>query len=277
MNKSERDAYIRAKLQEHYDEATSLGHEIFCLVLQGSQNYELDIYSEHYKSDIDTKCIVLPSFDDFCRGRSPVSTTHERQNKEHIDMKDIRVMFDTFKKQNVNFVEILFSDYYIVPEKYAAFWKLLRKLGESLTHCHPSQTLKTMAGMSYEKHKALCHPYPTIKDKIDKYGYDGKQLHHILRINEFMKNYLSGMSFKKCLTARSSEMLNLLVNAKLNQFSLDEAKAMAEKYDEENRILKDTYINEHGEACDDEPYQALTEIKTAILKQWFREELDEKR
>lgn len=273
MNKNERDKYIRAKLQEHYNEAMSLVHEIFCIVLQGSQNYELDIYSEQYKSDIDTKCIILPSFDDFCRGYSPFSTTHERENKEHIDLKDIRVIFETFKKQNVNFVEVLFSPYYIVPRKYEKYWEALRELGESLTYCHPSQTLKTMAGMSYEKHKALCHPYPTIKDKIDKYGYDGKQLHHIIRINEFMKNYISGMSFKECLTAHSSETLDLLFKAKLNQFPLDEAKAMAEKYDEENRILKDTYIDEHGADCDGKPYQVLTDIKTAILKQWFREEL----
>ena len=182
----DRETYIRSNLQAHYNEAVQSGQMVFCLILQGSQNYGLDINNEKYQSDIDTKAIILPSFEDFCRGAAPISTTHIRENNEHIDFKDVRVMFETFKKQNVNFVEVLFSDYYIVAEGYESFWEDLRALAEDLTHCHPTQTLRTMAGLSLEKRKALCHPYPTIKDKIDKYGYDGKQLHHIIRINDFI-------------------------------------------------------------------------------------------
>lgn len=274
MNNNERDDYIRAKLQEHYDEAVSLGHEIFCLVLQGSQNYGLDIYGEHYKSDIDTKCIVLPFFDDFCVGRSPISTTHERQNKEHIDIKDIRVMFDTFKKQNINFVEILFSKYYIVPEKYRSFWLQLQSIAEELTHCHPAQNLKTMAGMSFEKKKALCHPYPTIVGKIEKYGYDGKQLHHIIRINEFIKNYISGVPFAQCLTAHSDMYSDMLTKSKLNLYTLSEALKMADEFDNENNDLKNTFIAENGcELLDATPYQKLDAIKIKVLRQWFKEQL----
>lgn len=273
MDKNEREAYIQARLQEHYKEALSLGHEVFCVVLQGSQNYNLDIYSDNYKSDVDTKAILLPSFDEFCRDRAPISTTHVRDNDEHIDLKDIRVMFETFKKQNVNFVEILFSKYYIVPEKYAAYWRQLRALGEKLTHCHPSQTIKTMAGLSMEKRKALCHPYPTIKDKIDKYGYDGKQLHHIVRINEFLKNYIASIPFKKCLTQHDFDILTLMVNAKLNEFSLDEALKLADTLNDETNAIKNKFLDENGVACDPTPYEALDKLKVKILKQWFKEQL----
>lgn len=268
-----REQYIWDKMQNHYDEALSLGHEVFCVVLQGSQNYNLDIYSDKYQSDIDTKAILLPSFDDFCKGYQPVSTTHVRENNEHIDLKDIRVMFETFKKQNVNFVEVLFSDYYIVPSKYADFWEELRSLGEDLTHCHPSQTLKTMAGLSYEKRKALCHPYPTIKDKIDKYGYDGKQLHHIIRINEFMKNYIKGKPFKQCLISHDRNNIDKLVNSKLNEYSLDDALSIADTLNVENEKIKNDYIEQHGVQFNGEPYKKLEEIKVKILKQWFKEQL----
>ena len=56
-------------------------------------------------SDIDTKAVVLPSFEDFVYNRQPVSTTIVLDNNEHIDVKDIRVMFETYKNQNVNFIE----------------------------------------------------------------------------------------------------------------------------------------------------------------------------
>lgn len=273
MDKKERNNLINAKVQQHYKEACLMGNEVFGVFLQGSQNYNLDVYSEQYQSDVDTKVIVLPSFDDFCRGKSPVSTTVERANKEHIDLKDIRIMFETFKKQNVNFVEILFTKYFIVTDKYAKYWRKLRRIAEDLVHCHPSQTLKTMAGMSYEKYKALCHPYPTIKHKIDKYGYDGKQLHHIIRINEFMKNYIAGMPFDKCLTTHDEQMLILMTEAKLNTIPLADALKLAKELDDKNAAMKNQYIDEHGTECDATPYERLEQIKVDVLRQWFKEQL----
>ena len=90
-----------ATVQEHFGDAW-VG-----LFLQGSQNYKLDYES----SDIDTKAIVLPSFSDFVLTHKPVSTTHVMENDEHVDFKDIRLMFECIRKQNVNFIEILFTPY----------------------------------------------------------------------------------------------------------------------------------------------------------------------
>ena len=90
------------------------------LFLQGSQNYNLD----YEGSDIDTKAIMLPSFSDFVLNAKPLSTTHIMENNEHVDFKDIRLMFDCIKKQNVNFVEILFTPYSIInPENNALYAK----------------------------------------------------------------------------------------------------------------------------------------------------------
>lgn len=273
MNRKERHKFITSRVQQHYNETCLIGAEVFGVFLQGSQNYNLDVNSKQYQSDVDTKAIILPSFDDFCRGISPISTTFVRSNNEHVDLKDIRVMFNTFKKQNVNFIEILFTKYFIVADKYIKFWRKLRRLAEELAHCHPSQTLKTMAGLSYEKRKALCHPYPTIKDKIDKYGYDGKQLHHIIRINEFMKNYISGMPFADCLTSHDEQTLILMTEAKLNTIPLADALIIARELDEENAALKNKFIAEHGTDCDASAYAKLEQIKVDILRQWFKEQL----
>ena len=61
-------------------------YEVAALFIQGSQNYGLDEYSDNYKSDVDTKAIVLPSFQDFVCGKAPVSTTIILDNNEHIDV-----------------------------------------------------------------------------------------------------------------------------------------------------------------------------------------------
>ena len=94
-----------------YDDAQYLrkeGFEVFGVFLQGSQNYGLS----YEGSDIDTKSIILPSFRDLCLNKKEFSTTHVRKNGSHLDIKDIRGMFACFLKSNINFLEIIFTDYY---------------------------------------------------------------------------------------------------------------------------------------------------------------------
>ena len=66
---------IMNRLQEHYNFLIAKGYEVVCLMLQGSQNYGLDEYSENYISDIDSKAIVLPHFRDFVYEYPPVTLT----------------------------------------------------------------------------------------------------------------------------------------------------------------------------------------------------------
>ena len=276
----DRETYINDNLNKHFTEAKSVceecGDDILGIMLQGSQNYHLDIYSPEYTSDIDCKVIVLPSFDSFCKNKQPVSTTDVLDNNEHNDRKDLRLMFEMFKKQNVNFTEIMFTDYYILNSDYTSDWLAVKDLAERLVHAHPAQALKTMVGQSLEKRKALTHPYPACIDKINKYGYDGKQLHHIIRINDFMKKYLAGMSFKECLDARTGANYELSIDAKLNDIPLEVAIELADTFNEETRTLKDTYIERYGDKIvDTEAYDQLDEIKVNILKKHFKKQLED--
>ena len=270
-NARERELYLKGCLQEHYEEACDLGHEVFAIVLQGSQNYDMDMYTEEYCSDVDTKCIVLPTPEQLIRGTKPISETYERENKEHIDLKDIRLMFDCFKKQNVNYVEILFSDFYYVPEEYQAYWEELRCISEDITRAYPSQLLKTMSGMSMEKLKALKHPYPSLLDKIEKYGYDPKQAHTIVRMNDFVHRYLMGLSFKESMHP-SPYIRKKLFDLKLGKYSLSDVEALCKDIDAETKQLKDDYIKENGEEIKDFLiFNRLDNIKVEIMTSFFKE------
>lgn len=83
-------------IREHYNESLQYfsEYQIVGIFYQGSGNYGLD----YEKSDIDTKLIVIPSFEDIAFNHKPVSTTHVRENDEHIDFKDIRLYMQTFRK-----------------------------------------------------------------------------------------------------------------------------------------------------------------------------------
>jgi hypothetical protein len=268
QNKS-REEFIMSCVQEHYDEAVSLSYEVVAVFLQGSQNYCCDIYTEEYRSDVDTKAIILPSLDDIVRGSSPFSHTHVRANNEHIDIKDIRVMFENFRKQNSSYLEILFTDFKIINPKYEALMAELLSQAENIARAHPNQALRCFSGMSMEKLKALTHPYPSIKDKIDKFGYDPKQLHHILRLNEFVKRYIAGESFKDCLKPTN---INYLVDIKLGILPLEEAKALAVNVDQETKELVLLSKTEE-EIINQEVVDFLTELKIKFIKQFLSEEL----
>ncbi len=260
---------INNRIQEHYDYLKSKGYEVVFLALQGSQNYGLDIYDDDYKSDIDSKAIILPSFEDFVYNREPKSKTIVLENNEHIDVKDIRVMFETYKKQNINFVETLFTEFRIVNPKYQELVKPLFDNAEEIAHINYNQALRCMAGMSMEKLKALQHPYPATKDKIDKYGYDPKQLHHILRMNDFIKEYSSGVPFKDCLISKRSQYL---ITIKKGVLSEDEAVYLAEETDLETKQYKESHLKEQDE-INQKGIDILNKVKFDILKSKFIEDL----
>ena len=214
------------RVMKHYNE--SLNHfkenEIVGIFLQGSQNYRLDTSN----SDVDTKLIVVPSFKDICLNKKPVSTTHVCANEEHIDFKDVRLYMETFRKQNLNFLEILFTPYYYINPLYEEQWMRLVEHREEIARMNPYRAVKSMKGVAMEKYLALKHPYPSKLDILDKWGYDPKQLHHLIRVKEYLARYIDGESYADCLISKFPEYL-----IKIKQqgyYTLAQAEYIAKDY-----------------------------------------------
>lgn len=266
MDKDER---IMKRVQEHYDYLKQKGYEIVFLALQGSQNYGLDVYNEEYMSDVDTKAVILPSFEDFVYNRRPESETMVLDNNEHIDVKDVRPMFENYKKQNINFVETLFTKYMIINPKYKDLVELLLANREEIAHLNYNQALKCMSGMSMEKLKALKHPYSATKDKIEKYGYDPKQLNHILRINDFIKKYIQNKPYSECLIPDNKEWLIQVKKGILPEL---EAETLALTIDANTRHIKDINVKTNDE-INQKAIDILDKVKYELLKRKFQEDL----
>lgn len=267
-----REEYIAQGLIRHIEEFEKhySNLEMFVLVLQGSQNYGLDIYTDEYKSDIDTKAIVIPSIEDVVMNKKPISTTHILLNNEHLDIKDIRLYFDNFKKQNINFIEILFSPYYIVNPKYKDLWEELRGGREDIAHYNTNQALRCMSGMSMEKKKALCHPYPSLIDKIEKYGYDGKQLHHIIRMCDFIYAYTHNNLYEECLKYLPHR--EMMMKAKLNEYTLEEALQLADYFDNQTKELKDFYLLKE-DIINQSALDLLNKIQYNVIRRKIKNEI----
>lgn len=222
------------------------GYSIAYICVYGSQNYGLDVYSETYRSDIDMKAIIVPTLDDLVRNSKPISTTINTEWGQ-CDLKDIRVYFQTLLKANPTYIETLYTDYYIVDEKFSNEFNHIFNLRDDLVTVLSAQFLKAMYGMMCEKEKALYHPYPTIAHKIEKYGYDGKQAHHILRlwilINDYFKNKLS---LSKCI--RPSNDIDMLMETKLNKIPLEEIGKFVSNIMIQARLFKEETLNKIDES-----------------------------
>lgn len=256
-------------VKESISKVKEMGYTpIFCGIY-GSPNYNLDIYDDEYQSDVDTKIIIIPTLEELVDNSKPVSTTIDIQDGQ-CDIKDIRVFAQTLVKCNVQFLETLTSRCYWVNPEYETEVEFLVNSRDRLIQEQMSQLLKSTYGMCLEKEKALCHPYPTIKWKIDKWGYDGKQLHHILRLRDFLINYVDeGQTFDSSIWYKEGERRNFLLQIKKNYLNLDEAIKLAretcdfikEKVDNELEKIRDR--DKRSEIVKNE---YLTSIKYIIIK-----------
>lgn len=263
-----RDVYIFKRLKEHYNYIKDK-YEVLGIFLQGSQNYELDVYENDYKSDIDTKAIILPNLDDIIYKYKPISTTIILDNNEHIDVKDIRVMFDMFTKQNVNFIEILFTRFKIINPKYKKLFQPILDNNEKIARMDFIRALNCQSGMSMQKLVALKHPYPTIVEKIEKFGYDPKQLHHILRMNDFAKKYIAGETYLNCLIPDNKEHL---IEIKKGILPLEEAEKLAKETHEETHFLTKQAISSIQNAeINVDCLKLLDNVQATIIKQYLQE------
>jgi predicted nucleotidyltransferase len=262
------DEWIMDRVREHYNEALEYFPEdrIVGIFYQGSGNYGLD----YEGSDVDTKLIVTPTFEDIAMNKKAVSTTHIRENEEHIDFKDIRLYIQTFRKQNLNFLEILFTKYAIINSMYESEWNRLVNAREQIAHYAPVQAIKSMKGIAKEKYHAMEHHYPARMAWIEKFGYDPKQLHHLLRVEDYIERYIKGESYESCLYPRLPEYLK---DVKVGCHSLETARSLADHAIENIDNMCDEYLKTCSTEVDKDVDALLDDVQYNIMKIAIKKEI----
>ena len=264
MNKKEHHDKIMLTLREHYNKAVEMGYEVLGVFLYGSQNYELDTPM----SDIDSKIIILPSIDDIVLRRKAVSTSVEVAGGL-TDIKDIRVMFEMYKKANINFLETLFTNYYILNPEYATNFVPMWNRREDIAKFNLSSMRKAVFGMAKEKENALFKEYPSQLEQIKRFGYSGKQLHHILRLKEFSKDFfLKGKSFSESLVPSHKEEL-IDIKTYNPQLTTSTARAMAEMAISSLQIL----LRDEDKSVNIETGDFMDSVLSRLIRQKFRNEI----
>lgn len=207
------------RVDEHYQfvKRNITNHILLFTFLTGSQNYNM----EDSQSDVDTKSVLIPNFEALIFDKEKLSKTLiVEPTIEHADVKDLRKFFEILLKQNPAYLETLFSKVAIINKEYQDYYNELVAIREDIAHYNRFRFLKTSGGNIINKYKQLQHPFPAAEEKIHKYGYDPKQLAHMMRMKELMIRYVKEEPFKNILIPSDPQ---LLIAVKRGSIPLEEA------------------------------------------------------
>lgn len=155
---------IMQTLQQYKEHAEAQGLTVFAIALKGSQNYNLD----DEESDIDANLVFIPS---------PRQLRDGNTYKYTFDTGDvvchsIYEFANIVAKGNPQWVEVCNTEYVIGDLSMFSHYKL-----------NPS----ALKGMMMEKVHAFSKLYPSREKYVKEFGYDPKQLHHIIRLYDSLK------------------------------------------------------------------------------------------
>lgn len=235
----------------------------FAEFLYGSQNYGLDTE----ESDVDTKVIVIPSFKELIDKKS-ISKSNASENGLH-DIKDIKTMFEQFIKANPAYIEILATDYYNVNPLYKEEFNLLMNNGYEIVNRDLKRLVCATYGTALNKIGYLINNLGTNKEAIRKYGYDGKNPSHVLRLNEFIQRILDGDSIKEALNAKNYDNFNTIMAIKNNELPKEEVLELCKAATKNMCYLADRNYKEVNKEID----LFLNDIAYSAIQKSVKEEL----
>ena len=114
-----------------------------------------------------------------------------------------------------------------------------------------------------EKYHAMEHPYPSKLDVLAEWGYDPKQLHHLLRVEEYIGRYINGEKYEDCLRPHDPEYL---ISVKRSKYDLDMARIVAAtSIDNVNRVAN-AFIADIENIGNPEVDKILDSVQKDIMK-----------
>lgn len=267
------DKKIMNRLQEHLEAARVVypNNDWFGIFIQGSQNYNM----ADENSDIDSKCWFMPSLEQLVLNKPAISHTHIMENEEHVDCKDIREYFKILRKQNINFMEVLFTDYFIINPKYFDLWIDLQIHREQISRSNVYRFLKCCKGTVHEKEHALCHPYPSKLHLIDEYGFDAKQLSHAIRVYNFALDFvLMEKPYKECLIPENVKELMDIKRYNISELDEEAAIETMERTVSAMDAFEEHENKNRKDALDPEVDKLLNKVLYKAVSRSLKEELN---
>lgn len=194
-----KDNFIQQRVIQHKNELLEAGYEedhLLGIFAYGSMNYGTYIPD---KSDVDTKAIFIPTLEQLLNNSFKVHTKI-LSSGEHCEIMDIGHLVKNFRKQNINFLELLYTEYYWINPMYEKLWnKYFIKQKEEISRYDINKGVSSIAGQ-------IIH---TLKQDPT----NGKKVGNGLRLYYFLTSYVAGKPWGECLKP-SNELIEKILSIK---------------------------------------------------------------
>jgi hypothetical protein len=171
-------------LQQYKEHIESQGYFVYAIMLKGSQNYNLD----DDESDIDANAILIPTPSQLRSDEKPKFTFPTGEVTCH----NIYSFAEIVAKGNPQWIEVCHTEY---------------NIGNSLDlFKHYDLNPSALKGMIMEKFVAFDRLYPSRVKYVEQFGYDPKQLHHIIRLYDVLN---LGVKVYKYSDDQRTQMLDI--------------------------------------------------------------------
>jgi hypothetical protein len=127
-----------------------------------------------------------------------------------------------------------------------------------------------MKGIAMEKFHAMEHEYPSKLDVLAQYGYDPKQLHHLLRVEEYIGRYINGEPYEDCLRPRRPEYL---LEVKRGYYDLDTARIVGKTAIDNITRIADAFAEKVENKGDPAVDELLDSVQYNIMEKAIKMEL----
>lgn len=199
------------------------------------------------KSDVDKKLFVLPNNLDLYKGEF-FSEFKKDEEGNDIDIKDIRLFKNLLYKEDINFLQVLFSlkidiepNLTQIDKDYIEF---LFKYKEQLVKLNLSRLFEVCMGLYKQNKPHLLKRKESSAYLFDKYGYNTKIFMTSYRLLDFIERYYNTdfQNFEKAFRYNTEEREKML-SLKYGKYNKEEAFCMLEEKSEYVLKYKEFYRN----------------------------------
>ena len=199
-----RNNFIQQKVLQHKSELLEAGYKeenLLGVFAYGSMNY--GTYVEG-KSDVDTKAVFVPTLEQLLNN-SFKTHTKILSSGEHCEIMDICHLVRNFRKQNINFLELLYTDCCWINPKYKNIWnKYFVNQREEIARYDVNKGVTSIAGQ--------------IINTLKKDPLNGKNVGNGLRLYYFLTGYVAGKPWAECLRPKE-EVIEKILSIKYSTLS----------------------------------------------------------
>lgn len=251
---------IMQQVRKHYYAACKIypQENIIGVFARGSMNYGV----EYEYSDVDTRCIVVPTLQDIISNTPILNYTHYLPKQEHLEFRDIRIYIKNLIAQYLPDLEILFTPYCIINPQYKMLWQNLQQQKENIARINENQLITNIL-VDLVKDKNLAQSRrPSVLFVLNHVGYDPKQLYHILRLSEFGKRYMNNNeTYESCLKTKCPEQLLYIKRMQQPILSKEEGLKLIEITVQEFKELVTTFKTKNQNVQTDKQQNTIKFLK----------------